>query len=106
MKELEEFQGGLQWKIQEENLLTLGITQSALDLAGALVEVELADVEDEFAKGDWMGELRGKNQTVDLLAPADLRILEVNREVLDQFSQLEDDPTGDAWLIRAEVVDA
>ncbi len=104
MKEIEEFQGGLQWKIQEENMLTLGITQSALDLAGALVEVELSDEDDEFSKGDWIGELRGKNQTVDLLAPEDIRILEVNREVLDQLSQLEDDPTGDAWLLRAEVV--
>ena len=106
MKELEEFQNGLQWKIQEGKILTLGITQSALDQAGALVELELADEEDEFEAGDWIGELRGKNSTVDLLAPVNGKIVEVNREILEQLSQLEDDPTGDAWLLRAEVVDA
>lgn len=105
MKELEEFQNGLQWKIQEGKILTLGITQSALDQAGALVELELADEEDEFEVGDWIGELRGKNSTVDLLAPVNGKIVEVNREILDQLSQLEDDPTGDAWLLRAEVED-
>ncbi len=105
MKELQEFQNGLQWKIQEGNQLTLGITQSALDQAGTLIDVDLGDEQDEFESGDWIGELRGKNSTVELVAPESIRVMEINREVVEQLSQLEDDPTGDAWLIRAEVMD-
>jgi glycine cleavage system H protein len=105
VKELQEFQNGLQWKIQEGNQLTLGITQSALDLAGALIEVDLGDEQDEFEAGDWIGELRGKNSTVEMVTPENIRVMEINREVIEQLSQLEDDPTGDAWLIRAEVLD-
>lgn len=105
MKELQEFQNGLQWKIQEGNQLTLGITQSALDQAGTLIEVDLGDEQDEFEAGDWIGELRGKNSTVEMVTPENIRVMEINREVIEQLSQLEDDPTGDAWLIRAEVLD-
>jgi glycine cleavage system H protein len=69
------------------------------------MEVELADAGDEFETGDWIGEIRGKNSLVEIFSPCHLRIAERNEELLGQPSMVEDDPTGDAWMLRAEKLD-
>lgn len=102
MKEVREYQEGLLWRLEEGDAVLIGVTQSALDSAGALGEIETADAGDEFDAGDWIGELRGKNTVVDIVAPFNLRVLERNDQVIEQPSILEDDPTGDAWILRAE----
>ena len=103
--DLEEYQEGLLWKLGEGQGLTIGVTQSTLDLAGAIQSLELAEIGDEFDAGDWVGELQGKDNLVEIVAPCALRIVERNREVEEQPALLEDDPTGDAWLLRAERLD-
>lgn len=102
MKELKEFQDGLLWTMEEGEGMLVGITQQAIDTCGTVNEVEAADAGDEFDAGDWIGEIRGKNSVLDIVAPFDLRVLEVNQEVISQPSVLEDDPTGDAWILRVE----
>jgi len=106
MKEIQEFQEGLLWKLEDGNSLVIGFTQSALDLAGSLAEIDASDVGDEFEAGDWVGEIRGKNSVVDIIAPCNLRVTERNEEVLSQPALIEDDPTGDAWVLRVERLDA
>lgn len=106
MKELlQEYQEGLLWKIEEGEALTIGVTQSAIDQAGAVSGLDSADAGDEFEAGDWIGEVQGKESTVEIVAPCRLRITERNQELLDNPALLEDDPTGDAWLLRAERMD-
>jgi len=105
VKELVEFNEGLQWRVDEGGTFVLGVTQGALDLAGAISGFDLADVDDEFEAGDWIGEIQGKNSLVEMLAPFALKVVERNEEVLGQPGLLEDDPTGDAWVLRAERVD-
>lgn len=106
MKEqLQEFQDGHLWKQEESGALTIGVTQSALDFVGAVHEVELADLGDEFEAGDWIGEIRGKESLLELRAPCSLRISERNPQIMEQPGTLEDDPTGDAWMLRVECLD-
>jgi glycine cleavage system H protein len=99
---IEEFQDGLLWSTESEGNLTIGVTESALAQAGTLAAIDLAEPGDEFSSGDWIGELRGKDSVIEITAPCDLKILERNEQVLSQLSLLEDDPTGDAWLLRVE----
>ncbi len=105
MKEIKEFQDGLLWKMEDGSSLVIGITQSCLDLAGAVMELDLSESGDEFEAGDWIGEVRGKNAVMEIVAPCALRLTERNEEVLSQPALIEDDPTGDAWILRAEKMD-
>lgn len=103
MKEkMQEFQEGLAWQLEEGESITIGATQSALDQAGALQQIEIADEGEEYEEGDWIGELRGKDSVVEILAPCRLKVSERNNEIVETPSILEDDPTGDAWMIRVE----
>jgi glycine cleavage system H protein len=101
----QEYGEGLFWLIREGDQLTIGVTQSALDQAGPVGAVEIADPGDEFEEGDWIGEIRGKETTVEVTAPCRLRVSERNEELIEQPSVLEDDPTGDAWMLRVEKLD-
>ncbi len=106
MKEgLIEYQDGLLWQIEEGEALLIGVTQNGLDLAGAIIAVDVSDDGDEFDAGDWIGEIRGKNSVVEIVAPCKLRMLERNEVLIDQPTVMEDDPTGDAWIVRVEKVD-
>ncbi|MGE3260893.1 MAG: glycine cleavage system protein H [Bacteriovoracia bacterium] len=103
MKPLTEFKEGLLWRIEEgESLFLVGVTQEALDSAGTIQALDLSDVGDEFEEGDWIGEIQGKNSLVEITAPFSLRIVESNREIREQPGLIEDDPTGDAWILRVE----
>lgn len=105
MKELQEYQEGLLWKVEEDDSLTIGVTQSAIDLVGSVQGVEIADAGDEFEAGDWIGEIQGKDSLVEILAPCKLRVTERNKEIMQQPALVEDDPTGDAWMVRVEKLD-
>jgi glycine cleavage system H protein len=102
---IQEFQEGQLWQTQDGETITIGATQNGLDMAGAVLEVEISDPGDEFEAGDWIGEIRGKDGVLEMLAPCDMRITERNDEMVSQPGTLEDDPTGDAWMLRAEKLD-
>ncbi len=104
-EELQEYQEGLLWKVEEDQSLTIGVTQSAIDMVGAIQGVEITDVGDEFEAGDWIGEIQGKDGLVEILAPCRIRVTERNKEILGQPAMVEDDPTGDAWIVRVEKLD-
>lgn len=101
-EELQEYQEGLLWKVEEGDALTIGVTQSAIDMVGSVQGVEIADNGDEFEAGDWIGEIQGKDNLVEIIAPCRLRVTERNNEILEQPALVEDDPTGDAWMVRVE----
>lgn len=101
-EELQEYQEGLLWKVEEGDALTIGVTQSAIDMVGSVQGVEIADNGDEFEAGDWIGEIQGKDSLVEIIAPCRLRVTERNNEILEQPALVEDDPTGDAWMVRVE----
>ena len=102
MKPLIEYKDGLLWRIEEDTTFLIGVTQEALDFAGSVQAVEVSDDGDEFEEGDWIGEIQGKNALVEITAPYALRIVEGNRELMEQPGMIEDDPTGDAWIVRVE----
>jgi len=101
----QEYQEGLLWKVEDGDAITIGVTQSAIDQVGSVHGVDFADVGDEFETGDWIAEVQGKDSLVELVAPCRLRITERNQEMIENPAILEDDPTGDAWMLRAERMD-
>lgn len=99
---LTEYNNGSLWSLAEEENFLLGITQSGLDQAGSIIAIDLSEAGDEYDAGDWIGEVRGKDLVLEIVAPFDLRLIERNEEILEQPSILEDDPTGDAWMLKVE----
>lgn len=94
-REIREYAGGYLWWAGQEVGRVLGVTELAITDLGDMEGVDLPEPGQEFSDGDIMGELTGRNQSIEITAPFKLRVEEVGDTEL-----LADDPTGDAWLLR------
>jgi glycine cleavage system H protein len=91
------------WARLGTTLLELGVTASLLKRVGSLLSVELPDPDDELKLELPFGELEGEEDTVQLFAPVESRIVEVNHELVWNHKKLEKDPYGEGWLLKIEV---
>lgn len=96
-----EYAEGYLWYLKEdEETIVVGLTQKSLDYVGKLAELDLPPDDGVFNEGQWMGCLVGSEDEVEITAPFALEVKEINRTVTDELELLEEDPTGDAWLVR------
>lgn len=100
--ELEEYGGGALWFSMDDGVVIVGATIAGIQSLGVINHIEFAEVGDEFRKGDWIAEINGSEGALQVVAPEDLTVEEFNTELVTEPSFLEDDPTGDGWLLRGK----
>ncbi|NVO22720.1 glycine cleavage system protein GcvH [Donghicola mangrovi] len=94
-----------EWLEIEGDLLVVGITEHASHQLGDLVFVELPDVGDEVEKGDEIVVIESVKAASDICAPVDGEIVEVNQDIVDNPSLVNEDPLGAAWFFKIKVED-
>lgn len=95
-----------EWVMVEGNQATVGITDFAQHELGEVVYVELPKVADTVTKDEPFGVVESVKAASDLYAPVSGDVTEVNEDLTETPELLNDDPYGDAWLIRVEMSDA
>lgn len=85
--------------------VSLGVTEHALEVLGKLVFVELPETGDEISADDEMAVIEGAETAFEILAPLDGEIVEVNEKLISNPELINQDPTGDGWLIRLQPAD-
>jgi glycine cleavage system H protein len=88
---------------EEEGLVTLGITDYAQDQLGQIVYVDLPEVGDTVVAGDEMGAVESAKSVSDLISPVDGEVVEVNEDLLDDPSPINQDPYGAGWMVRVRL---
>jgi glycine cleavage system H protein len=83
----------------------LGITQFAVGHLGDVVEVELPEVGDKFAKGDEIGTVESTKTASPLYTPLSGTITAINEEIEDSPELVNDSPYKDGWLFAIELSD-
>ena len=91
------------WARLGATLLELGVTQPMLKRVGHLLSVDLPDPDDELKLELPFGELEGQSDTVQIYAPVETRIVEVNHELVWNHKKLAKDPYDQGWLLKVEV---
>lgn len=94
-----------EWLVVEGDLLVVGITEHASTQLGDVVFVELPDVGREVEKGEEIVVIESVKAASDICAPVDGEIVEVNNEIVDNPSLVNDDPLGAAWFFKIKVED-
>ena len=94
-------------RVESPGLVVVGITHYAQDQLGDVVYVELPSPGAEVNQFQKLGEIESVKAVSDLFAPIGGKIVETNGELEGQPELVNDDPTGDGWMIklRAENVD-
>jgi glycine cleavage system H protein len=94
-----------EWILIEGDQATVGITEFAQSELGDIIYVELPQPGKEVKKDDVFGTVEAVKTVSDLFMPVSGKVLETNKQ-LDQTPELvNEDPYGQAWMIKIELSD-
>src|ERR1041385_374015 len=94
-----------EWVLIEGNQATIGISDYAQHELGEVVFVELPKVGDSVTKDEPFGVVESVKAASDVYAPLSGEVSETNDDLVSSPELINDDPYGDAWLIRVEMSD-
>jgi glycine cleavage system H protein len=91
-----------EWIEVEGAVRKVGITDFAQQQLGDIVFVELPEVGRVVNAGDEICVIESTKATASVYAPVPGTIVEVNTPLPDKPELLNEQPTGDGWLVRIE----
>lgn len=92
-----------EWIKVDGNTATVGITDYAQDSLGDVVYVELPQEGGSVTKNEPFGVVESVKAVSDLYSPITGSVSEVNDAIIDSPEVINEDPYGDAWMIKVEI---
>lgn len=83
-----------------EEEITVGLTAHAVAELGEPSFIELPEEGDTVSADDPVVVIEASEDAVDILAPLDGEIVEVNTRLVEAPEVIGDDPQGDGWLFK------
>jgi len=93
-------------RIDEEGILTVGISEHAQDLLGDIVFVELPDIGKELDAEEESAIVESVKAASDVYAPLSGEVIEVNEKLLDEPEIVNNSPLEDGWFFKIKLSDA
>ncbi len=88
---------------EDDNTVVVGITDYAQDSLGDVVYVELPQEGGSVTKNEPFGVVESVKAVSDLYSPVTGTVVEVNDAIIDSPEAINEDPYGDAWMIKVEL---
>ena len=92
-----------EWVKVEGNTAIVGITDYAQDSLGDVVYVELPQEGGSVTKHEPFGVVESVKAVSDLYSPISGSVAEVNDSIIDNPEVINEDPYGDAWMLKVEL---
>lgn len=92
-----------EWARAEGNIITIGITDYAQDSLGDVVYLELPAEGASVIKDETFGVIESVKAVSDLYSPISGTVMEINDALVDSPEVANDDPYGDAWMLKVEM---
>ncbi len=89
-----------EWIRQDEDVITVGITDHAQCMLGELVYVELPEPESSLELGQECAVVESVKAAADVYCPISGEVVEINEAILENPQLVNDDPYGKGWLFR------
>lgn len=93
-------------RIEDDNTVTVGISDHAQTLLGELVFVELPEVGDELNKDEECCVVESVKAASDVYSPVTGTVIAVNKDLIDSPEQVNHEPYEAGWLFKLEVTNA
>jgi glycine cleavage system H protein len=94
-----------EWISVEGDVGSIGITDHAQAELGDVVYVELPAVGDEVSANEPFGTIESVKAVSELYAPVSGEVVEVHDGLVDRPEIVNEDPHGEAWMIRVKLAD-
>ena len=93
-------------RAEDDGSVTIGVTDYAQDQLGDIVFVELPEVgEDPVTKDSPFAVVESVKAVSDVYAPLSGLVEEVNDELPNSPEVINEDPYGEAWMIKLQIRD-
>lgn len=99
-----EFDQGRLWFSRRGNVLTIGLTNRAIDALGDLETIEPPEEGDHFDAGDDILHVEGTRGSIEISLPSKGVVLEVN-PITNDPSAVAEDPLEEGWLLKYQIDD-
>jgi len=95
-----------EWHKAEGTLITIGISQFAVDELTDITYLELsAEPNGPVKAGQTIGEIESVKATSDLYCGVDGTVTEVNQEVLENPALINEAPFEKGWILKVQATD-
>lgn len=92
-------------RVEEDGVVTVGITDYAQDHLGDLVYVQLPEVDKEFAKGEEAAVIESVKTAGEILMPVAGMVTAVNETLADEPGKVNEDPMVEGWFFKFKATD-
>jgi glycine cleavage system H protein len=92
-------------QVDDDNVVTIGITDYAAGELGDIVYIEFPDEGQEVKIAEPMGTIEAVKTVADLFAPVTGVVKEVNTAVNDDPGIVNQSPYGEGWFVKIEMAD-
>ena len=92
-----------EWVSVEGDTGTIGITHHAQNELGDIVYVDLPKVGTPVAQGKSFGSVESVKAVSDIYSPVTGEVVAINELLATNPEKLNEDPHGDAWLIKVKL---
>lgn len=93
-------------RADDGELVTIGISDFAQAALTELVFVELPEVGREFSKGEEIAVVESVKSASDIYCPISGEVVEVNEELNDNPSLVNESPFDKGWMFKLKLSDA
>ena len=92
-----------EWAKLDGDIVTIGITDFAVEQLGELVYLDLPDVGRTLDRGEAFGEVESVKAVSDVNSPVAGEVIETNDGLPDDLDALQNDSLAGGWLIKVKV---
>jgi glycine cleavage system H protein len=92
-----------EWVRNEENQVTIGLTDYAQSQLKDIVYVDIPEAGSSFRKGDSIGVVESVKTVADIYAPVTGKVIDGNFTLKDHPEFVNQDPYGKGWLVKMEI---
>lgn len=92
-------------RVEDDGIVTVGISDHAQALLGDLVFVETPQVDSQVSAGGACAVVESVKAASDVYAPVSGEILEVNSLLMDSPELINSDPYGQGWIFKIKASD-
>ena len=92
-----------EWARQEGNLVTIGITQFAVDQLGDVTQVDLPNEGELLKPHEVLGSVESVKAVSDVYAPVSGKVVKVNSPLQDSPEYVNEEPYDGGWMAQIEL---
>ena len=94
-----------EWVEVDGDTATVGITNHAQESLGDIVFIDLPTVGKEVKSNEELCVIESVKAASDIYAPIDGEVIEINNNLNDDASIINQDPEKDGWIFKMKIAD-